>query len=474
MNQYYYQVFLLSAFLYSSSFSFYFHNQFKKTFEKTCLKYNFVHQFWDNLENPSGRFLIFVFEEEDKVKGGLGDRLAGLVTATTMALRFNRTLLIQSSNQFDTLFRPYRNPETHAADFYSLENNPDNKFTYSNWTSWTSYNPSLSVKDLWYCIATKSRKVDDDCGCDSGDPSQSILKISSNRAYLCKWVHYELYREFRNVKESFDRMGISKDQDLFEVAGCLLRLVMWPTDKMWSHMHDMYEHDLKPILKASLEHTRYLQSITPTSTTATATANVVDKNENRENFYMIAAHFRCGDHSYNVGSEAINSCRYNSSLASLYDRSMYMRSGNPIQVAECVNDVVRNHFASLLAMETSLPPLFIIASDNDESAQQIQELTQPVIPHTYVSSSGCHVDYNKTYTCLLTTVESFLLLAFSDVIVLQTESHNAGVPFSAFSRFASIYGLQPSNSSMKDARNCELSKTRTDLSNQGTGNWYCF
>lgn len=457
----------------SSSSSFYFHNQFKKTFEKSCLKFNFVHEFWRNLETPSDRFLIFVFEDEGTVKGGLGDRLAGLITAAAMALRFNRTLLIQSSNKFDSLFRPYRNPQNHAIDFYLPENNPTNKFTYTNWTSWTSINPSLRVKDLWYCVATNRRKVDNDCGCDRGDPPEPVVRLTSNRAYLCKWVHYASFQpvptEYQNVLESFNRMGVSKDQDFYEVAGCLLRLVMWPTEKMWSHMHDLFERELKPILKASLRHTRYLQN--DSSQIATAESIV----EKRESFYMIAAHFRCGDHSYNVGSEAINSCRYNSSSADLFSRSMYMRSGNPVQVAECVNQVVANYSASLIAMESLLPPLLIIASDNDESAQQIKEITESVIPHTYVSSSGCHVDYNKTYECLLTTVESFLLISFSDVIILQTEAGNPGVPFSAYSRSAAMYGLQPGiTGSMKDARDCELTKSRADISNQGTGNWHCW
>jgi hypothetical protein len=38
----------------------------------------------------------FVFHEHGLRNGGFGDRLAGLVTATAIALRFNRTLVIES------------------------------------------------------------------------------------------------------------------------------------------------------------------------------------------------------------------------------------------------------------------------------------------------------------------------------------------------------------------------------------------
>jgi len=38
-----------------------------------------------------------MFHEPGMKNGGLGDRLAGLISAAMMAMRFNRTLLIESS-----------------------------------------------------------------------------------------------------------------------------------------------------------------------------------------------------------------------------------------------------------------------------------------------------------------------------------------------------------------------------------------
>lgn len=71
---------------------------------------------------------MFVMQEHGLRNGGLGDRLAGLVT---FSVRFNRTLIIRSENNFHTLFRPY-----HPTDI--LETKP--KYTWGNWMTWSGYN----------------------------------------------------------------------------------------------------------------------------------------------------------------------------------------------------------------------------------------------------------------------------------------------------------------------------------------------
>ena len=71
---------------------------FTSSFMDSCMKYPFVQQYWDSLERPTGRHIVFVLQEPGLKNGGFGDRVGGLLTAAMMALRFNRTLLVQSSN----------------------------------------------------------------------------------------------------------------------------------------------------------------------------------------------------------------------------------------------------------------------------------------------------------------------------------------------------------------------------------------
>jgi hypothetical protein len=157
---------------------------FQKDFHDSCDSYPFVKEYYRQLENPSGRFIVFVYHEPGLRNGGLGDRLAGLITATAIALRLNRTLLVQSANGFDNLFRPYHE------NIDPLKNKDDNeygfneyKYTYSNWTSWSKYNDSLANNDLteydlWDCI---NMNHDSRCGLDDGDVSQPIIKLRGNR-----------------------------------------------------------------------------------------------------------------------------------------------------------------------------------------------------------------------------------------------------------------------------------------------------
>ena len=144
---------------------------FEKSFNDKCNsnKYPFIEQHYKNLENPSSnKFVHFVFHENGLKNGGFGDRLAGLITAAAIAFRFNRTLLIESSNGFDQLFRPYH---PHIKDYLKPENNElviefyeNDGLTrkpyspnYTNWTSWTDYNildanHDETEYDLWNCL----------------------------------------------------------------------------------------------------------------------------------------------------------------------------------------------------------------------------------------------------------------------------------------------------------------------------------
>lgn len=46
-------------------------------------------------------------QEQGLKNGGLGDRLAGIIASFTLALRFNRILVVQEYNGLHRLFKPY-------------------------------------------------------------------------------------------------------------------------------------------------------------------------------------------------------------------------------------------------------------------------------------------------------------------------------------------------------------------------------
>jgi hypothetical protein len=145
------------------------------------MKYPFVHQYFRNLEKPpTSKIVHFVFHEHGLRNGGFGDRIAGLITATAIALRFNRTLVIESANGFDRLFRPY-----HPADKIIDPINNLTQYNYVNWTSWSPYEYKYCCNDnteydLWNCVNVGG-KLTTTCGMDWGDSDHPIIKIRGNR-----------------------------------------------------------------------------------------------------------------------------------------------------------------------------------------------------------------------------------------------------------------------------------------------------
>ena len=109
--------FLLTAKLASSSYTTeVLQPAFLKSFTDRCTveKYPFIQRFYERQNNPGDRYVHFVFHEHRFRNGGFGDRLAGLITAAAIALRFDRQLLIESRSGFEELFRPYHPNITHS------------------------------------------------------------------------------------------------------------------------------------------------------------------------------------------------------------------------------------------------------------------------------------------------------------------------------------------------------------------------
>lgn len=413
--------------------------------------------------------------------------MGGLITAAGMAIRFNRTLLIRSQNGFEKLFSPI--------------NSPQRSYAKDMWANWTNYNITNEILgditefDLWECAYNQVRWLSK-CGFDDwSDPKDHpIIKLTSNRCYLCRWymypVWYPSHKELLkallpdyNVTEdtSDPRVNDRYHVNLMEVAGCLMRLVMWPTDALWGYVHDAMEEHKKDLKRRGLV-----------------------KHHDNENKWkrMITLHFRCGDHSYNnnkdsllcvhsvarnvtkvINGTTVNELEYNYPP----HQETSMMGGTPIDLAQCALKIIANnslesHKETLLSNHGSkrsrrhlrtmdeaseLETLIHIASDNIASTRQMNESLGDW-PNTFLSPSGCHIEMDNSFECLRLTVTYFFIMSLSDNIITPT---NDGLPSSGYSRFAGIYSLV--QNVFKDGKNCDRSLSLYDIGRRHMGNWGC-
>lgn len=245
--------------------------KFEAAFHERCEKYPFVQEYFKKLENPGNRYLVFTYHENNFRNGGIGDRIGGMISAFAMAQRFNRTLIIRSENGFSDAFRPY-----HPDDI--LAKNP--KYLWSKYNKWSGFKPlndqisklradmeMEEVEELEYslshCVSDQEAGFTEaqthECSMADGDVPQPVIQFRSNRAYLCRWDNrpeHKAFLEFKRVLLGPERLneiiaeGSNKfitnnnfdpASDLFEVAGCMMRLMMWPTEELWSRADAEYQ-----------------------------------------------------------------------------------------------------------------------------------------------------------------------------------------------------------------------------------------
>ena len=124
-----------------------------------------------------------------------------------------------------------------------------------------------------------------------------------------------------------------------------------------------------------------------------------------------------------------------------------------------------------------------IASDNEGSIHQMNSSLgwhRTFVP----SSASCHVDLDKSGQCSLSTLQAWFTLAISDQIILQSIDESATyfiqktIPegtltaASAFSRYAAVYSLSPSQGGLRFAQNCTIIDS-TKFGYITQGNWVC-
>lgn len=340
-------------------------DKFERNFHKRCQKFAFMKKYYQQLEQPSDRFIVFTYHEEGFKNGGFGDRMGGLVTAFALAIKYDRNLIIRSSNGFSHYFRPhYRGDEDHS-------NNP--RFLWNTSSIWTGYdahveaNPTSTVYDLEDCCSTSEDGWPNEqvrkCSMDDGDVPHTIIKFRSNRAYLCRWLN-----ETQNApyNELGSLLGDNLDPyyvDFFEVAGCMLRLVMWPTEALWSDIHSLYHRFENP--KAGKKKKRKGKETKSKNKTKKETMeegaslipflNTVDSSLLKdEPFTQIGMHFRCGDRWSFAGfklhtdgydryacilddenNEEKQQAITSQTSKSKHEKSLYLVGGNPVSMGKC-------------------------------------------------------------------------------------------------------------------------------------------
>lgn len=476
--------------------------EFEKNFHDRCDKYSFVQKYYNMLENDSGRYFIFVHHEKQFKNGGFGDRLGGLVSAAANSIRFNRTLLIQASNGLHQLFQPY-----HP----SIAEN-SSSFLWQNWANWTRLNEvrqesgDQGTVEL-DCVSDQPEGFPVDktraCAMDDGDLSQPIIRFKSNRAYLCHWEKNKNVLAHTQIRQA---LGITKKTDLFEVAGCLTRLVLWPTDELWRATDEIYneldrsmsegrsskdsikkpkkKRSKKKSKRKSKKAKRRLMAVSDSDalyTEADSSSNdeTVITNANTSYFkhpvFQIGLQFRCGDRwsytgYYNYGfggkiTDVVKNEGY-SEHACVFDvdgenspeeKSYYMNAGNPYGIGLCgkklLDKYTTRRIENKVSMDGTMDVGFSREDDEDSSRHTLLYVTSDNVKSSeQMNQTASHP---STLICpqgchieMEPTIECFTFTTAHWFILslsdlIVTQTFTKyNLPTSAFSRFAGIYGLK--------------------------------
>jgi hypothetical protein len=267
-------------------------------------------------------------------------------------------------------------------------------------------------------------------------------------------------------KEVAKMLNLSIGADMYEIAGCMLRLAMWPTTKLWQALDESLVdqlHTLIPPTQVSLSSKQPLQ---------------IAK--------QIGFHFRCGDTSFSKTTNKPNpECYADPTGITPWKGTNFgddQAQDSPLDEAMCGKKILLEQ--SRVYSKNNV--LAYIASDNPHSSRQINDSLQ--WPFVIKPPQGCHIDLQKSLQCTLTTSIHWFMLSLSDYIVMQALIKPQSSPYqnspetaympdselapvSAFSRYAALYSLSP-QSGILYGKGCVVVNT-TQLSIQTHGNWVC-
>ncbi len=311
---------------------------FEKSFHDRCDKYPFVQQYVNKLEYTNERYLTFVYQESGLKNGGLGDKIGGLISAVAMALRFNRTLILRSAqNEMHEVFRPY-----HPTDIHSKTP----KYAWDNFTSWSNFdwkyaNQDATEYDLYDCINNTGQK-NSHCSMKDGDAGTPHILYRSNRCYLCYYDNNK--GSAANIQ--MKALGVDETSNLYEVAGCMMRLALWPTELLWQEVGKMlsvFEKQVTPEATNARRHRRALRTRRMDERVQARTPAVV----------QVGLHFRCGDKSYIKKGGYDHMCVYNEDDTEENKKGLFPL-GNPYSMGVCARRSLHSYLtASMLAGTTS-------------------------------------------------------------------------------------------------------------------------
>lgn len=473
----------------------YYKEEFERNFHERCDKYPFVEQYVNKLVNSDERYFVFVYQEHGLKNGGLGDKLGGLISAVAMALRFNRTLILRSSNDMHEVFRPY-----HPTDIHS----PTPTYSWTNITTWSHYdwkyaNNDATEYDLYDCINNTGQK-NSHCSMKDGDAGTPHILYRSNRAYLC---YYDNNRDSVAYHQMSNILGVNSSTDLYEAAGCMLRLALWPTELLWTEVGKQLKEleatmvevpTARRMKERTLLRGRRIEETHPAAaasdTGAPEEASTLSSSSNKattsvQKVVQVGMHFRCGDRSYIQHGGYDHMCVYNADDSAETRRNKFPL-GNPYEIGQCARRSLNTHVATLL-QETHAPngnpgivpasalqtvdltgngnvfSMGFIASDNLMASLQMN-MTLGIL-HTIVSPQGCHIEMDPSKQCHLFTVAQWFHLALSDILVTQ-----AGIP-SSFSRYAGIYGLK--KDPFRNGQDCDAAWHSLEYCRKPMSNWFC-
>ena len=431
--------------------------KFEARFNETCQKYPFVEDWYSQFErqryDDSTKYAISVFFENNRIKqGGLGDKLAGVVNVIAYALRTGRVLLIQGDSGFEDAFQPKLRPSSS-----SLKLNWRDR-SHFNWTN--EYLNGLNVFHITGCVNPYRQKDEMHCRLnEKEDYTQKVVTVRSNRAYICRWS-----QELDSPAYTWltKKQGIHDEtSNLFDVAGCLLRLAMWPTDALWERVEEILN---------TLEIN-----------------NIGNEEGNSTNNYafqkQVGMHFRCGDIEYSGKDVGANCIVPNSTdrLTSVLKNEL-LADGTPLDLGECGANLMKPCEKGRNSTEDACRyrhdrHVFrgYIASDSPSAARQMHESMGPSHENdTLVTPKGCHVEMDKSRDCSFNTIAYWFALALSESLVVQgrkiNKNDNYTIP-SGFSRYAAMYGLKTTQG-LRFGQECkQVDMITQSRSSQGT--WKC-
>ena len=242
-----------------------------------------------------------------------------------------------------------------------------------------------------------------------------VIKYFGNRSYLCRWnIKPSLHLE----SELYDTLGIrsvghfssgsaiqqvASEVDLYEVAGCLLRLALSPTELLWSALDHSLRAQMSDIFFEEVPQPP------PSSTTSTSSLQSSAAASVPRIVKQIGFHFRCGDSSFTSDGHGAAArvrnpqCWVNTTSPASWtgtsftdDKSM----DSPVDLALCGHQVLLNSSDQARREDSNSGSglyLLYLASDNPTSSQQMNETLQqlstgPVKVGLIRPPKACHVD----------------------------------------------------------------------------------